>query len=284
MSGQGTGGGRIALYSGEGELPSYLAEEGRATGVDLVVYGIDGLYAQNLKPDAVFGLGEVGRMKRQMKADKVERVVFSGRFYRPDYAAVAWDAGGVAMLPKILKTRIGGDDSTSRAISSIVDSWGLSLAGPLDIAPSFAATSGALSRKKPTRVQSEDIAFGFDVVAGLGAFDIGQAIIVHDRRILAVEAAEGTDLMIERISTLRANGRLRVKVPSGILVKTAKPGQEMRMDMPVIGSDTVRKAAESGLAGIAIAAGEVLLATPNAVREEAERAGIFVAGIARDAV
>ena len=270
--------GRIALIAGEGDLPGQLAREARSRGVELVIYGIDGLVSPSTEPDAVFGLGEVRKLKKRMQSDNVRSVAFSGRFYRPDYGSMAWDTGGLITIAKILKTGFGGDDSISRAVSEVVDAWGLRLVGPLDIAPGLAAREGPLTRKRPTRAQTEDIDFGAEAIAGLGAFDIGQAIIVNNQRILAVEAAEGTDRMIARIGELRACGRLRGKTPNGILVKTAKPDQELRIDMPVIGADTVRAAAEAELAGIAMAAGEVLLATPDEVRAEADRAGLFVAG------
>lgn len=153
----------------------------------------------------------------------------------------------------------------------------MGVAGPLEIAPEFAAGACALSRRKATRAQARDIEAGLAVISTLAPHDVGQAVIVHDGRVLAVEAAEGTDAMIGRISALRAAGRLRAKAPSGVLVKAAKPGQEMRMDMPVIGAQTVRMCAENGLAGIAVARAEVLVATPDEVRAAADDAGLFVA-------
>ena len=136
-----------------------------------------------------------------------------------------------------------------------------------------------MSRRKPGRAQLADIAFGAEVIAGLGRFDIGQCVVVHGHRVIAVEAAEGTDQMIARVADLRRQGRFRSKPPCGVLVKMAKPQQELRMDMPVVGPDTVRHAAEAGLAGIAVSAGRVLLADPDAVRAAADETGIFVTGV-----
>ncbi|MCB1477845.1 MAG: UDP-2,3-diacylglucosamine diphosphatase LpxI [Rhodobiaceae bacterium] len=272
-------GGRIALVAGEGEMPCHLVRAGRAGGVDLVVYGIKGLCSDSLEADHVFGLGELGRIKRQLAADGVERIAFSGRFYRPDYGAIEWDSGAVAVLPAILKTRLGGDDSALRTIRGVAASWGLDVAGPPDIAPELVAPAGPLSTKRPGRAQMRDIETGMQAIAGLGKYDIGQALVVHDQRIVAVEAAEGTDQMIARIAILREQGRLRAKPPSGVLVKAAKPDQELYIDMPVVGADTVRAAAKAGLAGIAFGAGEVLVATPEDVRAEAGRLGLFVIGV-----
>ena len=273
-------GGRIALVAGEGELPCHLVRAGREAGVDLVVYGIDGLCAQSLETDHIFGLGEVGKLKRQLAADNVEKIAFSGRFYRPDYGSVAWDAGAIAVLPQILKTKVGGDDNVSRVISDVFSSsWGFEIVGPSDIAPHFVSRAGVLTDKRPSRAQLRDIATGIEAIAGLGKYDIGQALVVHDQRVIAVEAAEGTDQMVSRVGLLREQGRLRAKPPSGVLVKAAKPNQEMRIDMPVVGVETVRVAAAAGLAGIAVAAGEVLLVTPEDVCAEANRNGLFVVGI-----
>jgi DUF1009 family protein len=274
------GKGRIALIAGEGGLPAALANAGRRGGVDVLVYGVEGLYSSDGAADWTFGLGEIGRLKRRLANDGVKRIVVSGRFYRPDYGAVAWDMGAVTLLPKILKTRMGGDDNATLTILEIASDWGIEVVGPKEIAPQFVAQAGAVSRKRASKAQLADAAFGADVIAGLGRFDIGQAVVVHERRVIAVEAAEGTDQMIARVATLRDQGRFRGKLPSGVLVKMAKPGQELRLDMPVVGVDTIHTAAKAGLAGVAVSAGSVLLADPDAVRAAADAAGLFLVGIA----
>ena len=110
-----------------------------------------------------------------------------------------------------------------------------------------------------------DIALGFDCLRAIGPFDVGQAVVVAGKHVLAVEAAEGTDQMLARVAEMRANGRLRAAAGSGVLVKAAKPGQDRRFDLPSIGPQTVDGVARAGLAGIAVVAGETIIAEPERV-------------------
>ncbi|HET7448744.1 MAG TPA: LpxI family protein, partial [Methyloceanibacter sp.] len=123
-----------------------------------------------------------------------------------------------------------------------------------------------------------DIEVGFKVVSALGRLDIGQAAVVAKGHVLAVEAAEGTDAMLVRCAELRRSGRTGRHTHAGVLVKATKPGQEERVDLPTIGPDTVRNAAAAGLAGIAVAAGRVLVAERAAAIETADRLGLFLVG------
>ena len=114
-------------------------------------------------------------------------------------------------------------------------------------------------------------------MCALGRLDVGQGAIVAKGRVLAVEAAEGTDAMLQRCADLRTSGRTR-GARAGVLVKAPKPGQEERIDMPTIGPETLRKAAAAGLAGIAVAAGRVLLAERAATIEAANENKLFLVG------
>jgi DUF1009 family protein len=111
------------------------------------------------------------------------------------------------------------------------------------------------------------------VAQALGALDVGQAVVVQQGHVLGVEAAEGTDALLQRCAALRREG------PGGVLVKLCKPGQEARADLPTIGPETVAAAAASGLAGIAIEAGAALVLDHDAVVEAADRKGVFVLGL-----
>jgi DUF1009 family protein len=112
-----------------------------------------------------------------------------------------------------------------------------------------------------------------------GAFDIGQAAVVAGKRILAVEAAEGTDQMLARVAELRANGRIDIAAGAGVLVKAPKPGQDQRFDLPSIGPQTVTGVARAGLAGIAVVSAKTVIADAESVVREADRAGLFVVGV-----
>jgi DUF1009 family protein len=112
---------------------------------------------------------------------------------------------------------------------------------------------------------------------------VGQAAIVADNHVLAVEAAEGTDHMLARVAELRQLRRVATPLGVGVLVKAPKPGQDRRFDLPAIGLRTVENVARAGLAGLAVAAGSAIIAEASAVVAAADRAKIFLAGVREDA-
>ena len=124
-----------------------------------------------------------------------------------------------------------------------------------------------------------DIARGLALLRAIGPFDVGQAVVVADNQVLAVEAVDGTDNMLERIAELRARGRVATGKGAGVLIKAPKPSQDRRLDMPAIGPRTVEAAARAGLAGIAVVAGSTIIAEPQQVARAADAAKLFVYGI-----
>ena len=132
---------------------------------------------------------------------------------------------------------------------------------------------------QPTVRDHADVAFGLEYLRATGAFDVGQAVVVAERHILAVEAAEGTDGMLARVAELRASGRIRAPAGTGVLVKAAKPAQDRRFDLPSIGPRTVEGVVRAGLAGLAVVAGETIVAEPEQTVVAADKAAIFVVGV-----
>jgi DUF1009 family protein len=117
------------------------------------------------------------------------------------------------------------------------------------------------------------------VLGALGPFDIGQAAVVIDGHVVAVEDIEGTDGLLARVTRLRTDGRIRGKAGRGVLVKAPKRGQDLRFDLPAVGPNTIEGAAKAGLAGIAIAVGNTVVAESQAMIEAADRAGLFITGL-----
>jgi DUF1009 family protein len=152
--------------------------------------------------------------------------------------------------------------------------------GSAQAARHLLAPLGPLGRLKPSPEDDADMLYAIRVVAALGALDIGQAAVACRGLVLAVEAAEGTDAMLARVATLPAAVRGTPTKRKGVLVKAAKPLQERRVDLPVIGVRTVELAAEAGLSGIAMEAGAALIMGRARVVETADRCGIFVYGFA----
>jgi len=153
------------------------------------------------------------------------------------------------------------------------------MVGIKDIAPDLLTPEGCLTRTAPDADASADIALAGEVLAALGPFDIGQAVVVIDRHVVGIEDIEGTDGLLARIASLRQQGRIRAREKRGVLVKAPKRGQDLRFDLPTIGPRTVEGAVKAKLAGIAVVAGSTLLAEPQAMIEMADKAGLFVTGL-----
>ena len=149
-----------------------------------------------------------------------------------------------------------------------------------DEAPDLLMPEGSITRAAPDGGAEADIAKGREVLAALSPFDIGQAAVVIDGHVVAVEDIEGTDGLLARVVRLRGEGRIRAKAGRGVLVKMPKSGQDLRYDLPVVGPRTVEGVAKAALAGIAVAAGNTIAAEPQAMIEAADKAGLFVTGLA----
>ena len=172
-----------------------------------------------------------------------------------------------------------GDDRLLSGIAKLAEQGGLRIVGVKDVAPEIVVPEGALGRYRPSVRDHADIARGQAMIAALGPFDVGQAAVIADNHVLAVEAAEGTDNLLIRVADLRGHGRVTTPLHVGVLVKAPKPAQDRRVDLPAIGLQTVINAANAGLAGIAVAAGNTIIADAAETIAAADRAGLFIVGV-----
>jgi DUF1009 family protein len=153
------------------------------------------------------------------------------------------------------------------------------MVGIRDVAPEILMPEGSITRAAPDPVATSDIEKGREVLRALSPFDIGQAVVVIDGHVVAVEDIEGTDGLLARVARLRGEGRLRSKIGRGVLVKAPKSGQDLRFDLPTVGSRTIEGAAIAGLAGIAIIAGHTIAADSQSMIDAADKAGLFIQGL-----
>jgi DUF1009 family protein len=228
-------------------------------------------------------LGQFGRFLKLASQEGCRDVLFIGTLLRPPLRQIRLDWQTLKLMPRIARFFRGGDDRLLSGIARLMEESGLRIVGLKDIAPEIVVPEGALGRCQPSPRDRSDIARGFDLIKALGPFDVGQAAVVADNHVLAVEAAEGTDRLLARVAELRDAGRVTTPHGVGVLVKTPKPGQDRRFDLPAIGPQTVANAARAGLAGIAVAAGDTIIAEPAEVVAVADRAGIFLAGVPEEA-
>jgi DUF1009 family protein len=173
----------------------------------------------------------------------------------------------------------GGDDHLLSGLAGIFERDGFRMVGVKDVAPDLLMPQGCLTGASASDADFADIARGREVLQALSPFDIGQAVVVIDGHVVGVEDIEGTDGLLARVARLRAEGRIRTRAGRGVLIKAPKSGQDLRFDLPTLGPRTIEGAAAAGLSGIAIVAGNTIVAEPQAMIEAADRAGLFVTGL-----
>jgi len=272
----------VAIICGGGSFPAAVAKAVLRNGRRPVMFGIKGW----ADPDVVeryahrwIALGQLGRLLRLARLEGCREAVFIGSLLRPPLGKIRLDWPTIHALPRIFRAFRGGDDQLLKGVAAIIEDGGLAIVGLDAVAPEIFVPEGALTRCQPTDRDKADIARALRVIAALGPFDVGQAAIVADNHVLAVEAAEGTDNMLARIAEMRRQGRITARVGTGVLVKSPKPGQDRRFDLPAIGPQTIENAARAGLAGVAVTAGSTLIATPTEVIAAADRANVFLVGV-----
>lgn len=224
-------------------------------------------------------VGQIGRATKLFRSENCRDLVFIGSLMRPALSEIRLDWATLRVLARVWRAFRGGDDHLLSGIGSILEQDGFRMVGIRDVAPDLLMPEGSLTRVVPDQAASADIARGRDVLQALGPYDVGQAVIVIDGHVVAVEDIEGTDGLLARVARLRGEGRIRGKAPRGVLVKAPKRGQDLRFDLPAVGARTVEGAAAAGLAGIAISAGNAVVAEPQAMIAAAEATGIFVTGL-----
>ena len=171
----------------------------------------------------------------------------------------------------------GRDDALLSLIVNELEDEGFRVVGADDVLGDLLVEAGPLGRLVPTPQAAADIDIGVKVIAALGALDIAQAVVIQHGRVLGIEAAEGTDALIDRCAALQSS-----EWPGAVLVKLRKPGQERRVDLPAIGAPTIARAADAGFVGIAIESAGTLVMDRGAVISSADQRGLFVIAISPD--
>ena len=276
-------GNTLGIIAGSGTLPLAVAEAAQRDGRSVFVLALEGMASPEEVlpfPHGWASLGEIGKAIKLLKQAGCSELTMAGKVPRPEFTKLKLDARGALALPRVIAAAMKGDDALHRTMMLIFEKEGMRVIGPADAARDLLAPLGALGQLEPTQDDDADILHGIRVALALGALDVGQAAVVCQGLVLAVEAAEGTDAMLTRVASLPEALRGTKDHRRGVLVKAAKPHQERRMDLPAIGVRTVEIVAEAGLSGVAIEGGGALIVGRNAVAATADRAGVFVYGFA----
>lgn len=273
---------RLGILAGQGPLPRLVAEHERAAGRDPFMVAFKG----ETDPGTVDGLphvwvdlASVGRTIRELKQAECHRLCLIGPIGRPDFTRLRPDLRGMKLLPRILAAaRRGGDDAMLSVVVQDLEAEGFAVVGADELVAALRPSEGVLGRHAPDDTALSDIERGRAVLDALSPFDVGQACVVRQGQVLALEAAEGTAGMLARCRDFR--DEMAGADRQGVLVKLPKRGQDRRVDLPMLGPDTVLQARDAGLAGIALEAGGVLMLDQQQVRQAADDCGLFLLGLA----
>lgn len=273
----------VGVIAGGGILPFAVADSLQRRGIAPVIFALKGF----CDPQAVtaykhhwIAVGKFGTNTTLFASENCRDLVFIGGLVRPALSEVRLDWGTLRVIPEIVAAFRGGDNHLLTGIAGIIEKRGFRLRGVAEVAPDLLMPEGAITRTTPADEQMRaDIAKGLEVLRAMSPFDTGQAAVVLDGHVVAVEDIEGTDALLARVARLRSNGRIRAKAGRGVLVKAPKTTQDLRFDLPALGAKTIDGVAAAQLAGIAIVAGQTILAEPQALVEAADRAGVFVMGL-----
>ncbi|WP_254813680.1 LpxI family protein [Rhodovulum sp. ES.010] len=268
----------MALIAGKGALPTHLARALATQDAPFLIAQVEGAEMEN--PDALpvetFALERLALLFERLHDRGVDRVVMAGAITRPRLDPERIDPRTAALLPRILPMLGQGDDAALRAVVALIEEEGFAVVGADAIAPDLLPPPGVPTRAQPSPADKNDAARAANIVATLGAADLGQGAVVAQGLGLAVETLPGTDAMLAWVAAVAGACRPDPGGAKGVVYKAPKPGQDRRVDLPTIGPATVEAAARAGLAGIAVEAGGVLVLEPQETVVRADARGLFL--------
>jgi DUF1009 family protein len=273
----------LAIISGGGVLPFAVADAAIARGRRVILFPIKDVADPARSGDYTHhwvGITQVKTLFSLMRKEGCRDIVLIGSLNRPSFWKIATNLGElVGVLPTLISALRRGDNHLLSNVARIAESNGFHIVGAHEVAPEILVTAGSVTARTPTPGQRESIKHGLALLNAMGPFDVGQGVVVINQNVVAVEGIEGTDAMLARVRDLRTAGRITSKWGEGVLVKAPKPQQDRRFDLPTVGPQTVRGVAEAGLAGLAVAAGETLIAEPEEFVRQADRSDVFVTAV-----
>lgn len=269
---------KLGLIAGGGAIPAIARDACHAQKRPVYIAALNGFCdpATVTGTDhAWFDLPQVGRLLKSLKAAGVEEVSLCGRVGKPDFSRLKPDMRGALLLPRIIKAAATGDDAILRVIVDAFEQDGFRVIGIEQVVAGLLAQDRQYGAVEPDPAEQTDIRIGIAAARELGQADRGQAVVVAGGRVLGREDDAGTDALLAYMAQQK-------QARGGVLVKTAKPQQDRRVDLPAIGMTTIANAAAAGLAGIAVEAGAALMVDAPAMAAAADLHGMFLIGFRHD--
>ena len=265
---------KTAILAGQGRLPHLIIE--KLTPDNGVIITFNGQPAVDFSasklPHINLPIGKIQRIIDTMHQNNVTQVVFAGAIQRPALSDLAVDIRGAKIIAKLAMNKTKGDNTLLSILMSELEKEGIIVIGANMIRPDLSPSIGILSKQKPSKTAQNDIELGFTILNTLSPFDIGQAIITCNGQVLGIEGVEGTDELINRLSPYIK----KYHKHEAILIKSPKINQDLRLDMPTIGVQTVTALANAGAKGIAIKANQTIILDQNEVIKQSNQHKIFI--------
>jgi DUF1009 family protein len=264
---------KLGIVAGGGKLPGRIIEACKKHGREFYVIAIEGQADTAVigdNPHTWIRLGAGQKALDVARRENFDEIVMVGPVKRPSIVALRPDILAAKVLARAGAKSVMGDDGLLKAVIAQIEEFGFNVIGPEIFLKEGPDKKGILGRCSPGASARTDIERGIQILNTLSPVDVGQAVIVQDNIVIAVEAVEGTDAMIERSRGLRRDG------PGGVLIKLPKAGQEKRADLPTIGPQTIEKMQAAGLCGVAFDASNTLFIDQDAAIALADQYGLFV--------
>jgi UDP-2,3-diacylglucosamine hydrolase len=266
---------RLGLIAGNGRFPFLVLDAARALGHDVTVVAVKEEASPELADVAArtpgatchfVSLGQLGKCIRLLKAEGATQAVMAGQVKHVKiFSGIVPDLTLLSVLTR-LKSR--NTDALISAVADVLRDHGIELLDSTKYLTPLVATAGVLTGRVPDASEQRDFEFGYRMADAIAGLDIGQTIVVKDAAVVAVEAMEGTDEVIARAGRLAG--------PGSRVVKVAKPNQDMRFDVPVVGLPTIEAMRAAGASALSVDAGKTFVFDRAAVAEAADRAGISI--------
>lgn len=271
---------RIGLIVGGGRLPEYVHEAAQETETLGLTIALDPFVPVQKFPEAErLRLGQFGKIVRRLKQSNCSHICFAGIVKRPDFKRLKPDLKAVRHLPSTIRAAGQGDDALMRHVLGLFEQEGFEIISPQEVCADLMLGEGVIGSVPLMSEHRGDALEACRIASALGALDVGQGAVVARGVTLAVEAQEGTDAMLQRVLTLPVELRGTPDNRVGVLAKLIKPEQDIRVDLPTLGPETVRHAAAAGLAGIVAESGGAFILDREATIRLADEAKVFIAGL-----
>lgn len=263
----------IGIIAGKGNLPKIIVKDARARGFNVVTIALENLASAELSKisDEIkwINVGRLGDLIDTLKRHKIRQVIMAGKvpktlLYK---SRITPDIRAVKLL---FSLKDKSDDSILNAITKELEKEGIHIISTASFSPHLLTTEGVLTREQPTKDEWKDIQFGWNIAKEIGRLDIGQTVVVKDQAVMAVEAIEGTDEAILRGGKLAGDG--------AVVVKVSRPHQDMRLDVPVVGLNTLKAIIEVRARVLALEAHRSIIMNKERMIKEADEAGISIIG------